>query len=1594
MATVPAEHNSRNTTFFLDYRQANPDSPSYGPSKLPNLPTLCQFLATSLTFVGLQTIELHVDAFKVAFFKKILSPADEIRVPGGLKDETAGQIFRVSKVSRQRSQIDAQWDNVMATAQNPPKRAVDIVQAEVKSAGHALKSFFSKFSQPSTAPSTKVAKQSNGQEKPVSTEEEVAGESKGVIFLSVSTIEVVTRVSRKFSAEIERATKKPPPRQTRIQLLTSPYHDSSAPLASGAGSTAKLASKIFEQVLPSNAGRIFIGFPTAQTTPFLTHISAPSLIPTVERENVDMNAPYISTWNTELLRVAGLACRISYSLDMAELRDRLETEPIAKAIPHAAYICKQYTAKLSHPSTVLGQRVDEAFFECSKERSIAILSTNGIKSSQTVRMPAETLSFLGQVPMVPHELATQAVDFFVSLHKRGFISELTMTDIRNGLDNKALSEDELIDFLKWCGSKLESEELDASSVRSLFEVTIADIGGNQDSGKLLALGAIKTYVNASRINPGLPIPPDTIPFNLSKAVPLKQLQLFGWRELPIATWLQFLTTQPQLSEFQTSEQLAMQVLGSAAKSWDQLDNSSKEIVIKTLKPHPIMPTKMGMCRPEDSYFPTVKLFDDLPTVKPFTGSKDKFLLALGVRRTVDLAKVFERMKTQDASSGVAKGTWRHGDLIRYFASVINEIPKNDMDRLKETAFLPGEGRLVKEGQVFKAHDLYAPKQAILSLGLTQVKLPFEFKASSKEAILLFRLGLREHPGSATIAEILHRAGKSKDEQLWLMALTYFLDNYFANGYAIEQRQFAAVKYAILPTLQSPFPDLVAPVQCFSNERAACFGYPILRADLKPHADKFGVSQDPPVKDCIQRLLMAPPKTKRQAEEVFSYLASRSGEVDQQPALIQEISGAKIVPIMRTYFLDSKCGGFEDRSRKQSGPTELRVHHYDPPQMVFVGMDREYRNIIDYVNFSAEATAFLLKVGAKHEPNSHDLAMLICKDASSFLTNLGHDRYLDLLRKLSDHAEALFKNKDLVQLLSSSRVLLGYRDIRSENQEKLLIEGDLDELDDVNSTREWSLNRADEVIIIDDIQHMYRFQQYIIAAPQEEQLELFYAKLGSKTLSTLVKSERNLGAVTRDQAPAQKLRNDILERTRLFLHEFERDASAKSIRHDAKWLSQNLTVKCVSNISIRYSLPDRNVSTSSPTTAVIVKYKLSGLTLWVTPKYDLYDVSRELVDQLIRRPKQNDVIALERILAESLRRLQAKGINVERILKRKEQEARIAEQQELAKFKAEQEERQRQAEQAKGVDKKVDEKAPVSPKTTPATPERPHKVPGSFESPEADNSVSAHDNQSSISDWARKLWRGTGGADPPTQSTTPKPESPKRARNKSVSDDRGENGNVPQGPQSSEDSTISGPQISADLQITKANITNAIQDCKPTNAENINAPHHQDPPTQLDSGGYCSGRQFENLRKAFNAQHSGYNFDIYYGKHHQEPLSSIQKPLAQFLPLIFGLINVFGINPSAVNIFLDNRSNTVAFNLNKSLFFNLAWFMELHADNYHTSKGKQFALDSWFLTFCHELAHNLVSDHNARHNWYNQQFAIEFSPKYRAKLAEFLTAAVE
>jgi len=63
------------------------------------------------------------------------------------------------------------------------------------------------------------------------------------------------------------------------------------------------------QIIP--CGQIFIGLSTHQSTGLGIHIHS-QFIPTIERENLDFQNPYIKQWNKEILKSIGKIIRLIY----------------------------------------------------------------------------------------------------------------------------------------------------------------------------------------------------------------------------------------------------------------------------------------------------------------------------------------------------------------------------------------------------------------------------------------------------------------------------------------------------------------------------------------------------------------------------------------------------------------------------------------------------------------------------------------------------------------------------------------------------------------------------------------------------------------------------------------------------------------------------------------------------------------------------------------------------------------------------------------------------------------------------------------------------------------------------------------------------------------------------------------------------------------------------------------------------------------------------------------------------------------------------------------------------------------------------------
>ncbi|OAX80982.1 hypothetical protein ACJ72_04679 [Emergomyces africanus] len=138
-----------NTSFVLDYRNTT--------SPVPALMPLCQFLASALTFVGLESVELWLDGWKLLHLGKKVAPSVSIGIPKDLETKTSEGLMKVSGVIREVAQMDATW--MEAVSWKTPSNTSRFDSSRHNDPTATLKSFFSRLTGSSS--SNHSAKASN-----------------------------------------------------------------------------------------------------------------------------------------------------------------------------------------------------------------------------------------------------------------------------------------------------------------------------------------------------------------------------------------------------------------------------------------------------------------------------------------------------------------------------------------------------------------------------------------------------------------------------------------------------------------------------------------------------------------------------------------------------------------------------------------------------------------------------------------------------------------------------------------------------------------------------------------------------------------------------------------------------------------------------------------------------------------------------------------------------------------------------------------------------------------------------------------------------------------------------------------------------------------------------------------------------------------------------------------------------------------------------------------------------------------------------------------------------------------------------------------
>ncbi|KAL8922570.1 MAG: hypothetical protein Q9208_005073 [Pyrenodesmia sp. 3 TL-2023] len=1532
---------STDTTFVLPMRDSNVPVP-HGKE----LFTLCQFLTRSMTFVGLESIELCIDEWTVLRLQKTIPGSVNVNIPSGIRCTTSNNLMRVTKVSEEAIQLEAEWIAALqwsAGLREGPGNGNALEPTKKKLASFLFKSLGQSTEKPAQ----------EGRGLATNTAEDMTIKAKQKTFFHVNRAAIQTSVGDALSTEFVRCRNKVPPKATTLSYLSQSYDERAASTVE----KRTIASELFEYAMPTTTGVICIGFETSQTTGLGAHISIPSLIPTVEREHIDLTSNHINTWNIELLRAAGIVTRICWSSAMANFRRQqsklasiaqgkaLTSDELQQVVPSVDSF-KTFDWKKTTPRSDVGVYVEEAFWSCSSD--FEILSSRGIVPHKNVRVAAGDLSFIEELPMVPEPLLKTGL--VESLRKGGDLADVQTDDIVWILDKsqRTRTPTELQQLLAYIAGRGRANRISKAEVHSILKVAVAT-DEEEGSTRVIALGEIKYYVDPMKLPPDMPIPPNTIPFKYTKTLSKFDTETLGFQELHIPDWIRWLVgnrgSSGQLSSkynAETNPVFAANVLKVLSKNWSGFTQESKMSTVQLLDNTRIIPTKMGMKIPSDAYFSSVKLFDDLPVVRDIANVKEPVLAALGVRKTLEIGVVLERLMGGSSQTDKADSKWSHVDLIKYLVGVWADVPERDRERLKRTPICPSTTSSGQaDEQKYQVSALYEPTEALHQLGLPTLQWPGPYIPGSKEGRLLRILGLRDAPPYTDLVNIIATAGQAKNMALRDYGIRYLIENHQSKGYNVAAT--AEVKTPFLPV--HGFEDkLAAPSDCFTNEAVGFFGFDLLKKHLHQYAAQLGVRSDPPVERCIRRLLRKPPQSKRHARDIFTYMTSRLGVLTNEH--IDILAAAKIVPVVGSGSRDSGVSTAEAATSDVNGASmnggRLR---YTTPRMCFLGDGGDFRNIFDFVDFGPEANMFLMRCGSKQEPSPVEMAHLLTRRPAKFLDELKVTKYMDVLVMIAKAWDTLKQDKLLVEAMKQAPFLLGSKEAAPD--------GNPNNQDDEDEgvAKTWQLAKASEIIIIGD--HIINYQLFkssVLAAPQQDEtLEDLYIHLGAPSLGSLIEERQKFGEFTSDQSSAQKLQTIIHERARLYLHQTPKEA----IRHDAKWVEKSVSVQAVKSIVVRTSLKGQDIKHTQSRTATLHK-EGSRWVIYVTSNYEIWDVSQALASLLLLRSKPGDAMMLESILRSDLRSLQRKGLNIDKILRQKERDAKVA--QEMHEQQLEQERRARMEQES--VEEEEVEKQQDG--DTTVTTNMPGDFPGSSpaKGPEEEDS---RQSQGFLTDTLRK-WGINVGRKPWTNGENDvdgnrAAPSKEDLKDLGLDPDADVDGGEPQeGPQETPSAPKKPLQPMTPEQVA-SQVQQAIQSSRPHTSTSLRSQssvhkveeRHETcdarPGMKMLYGGHISNMPLfldEDYLKAANT--TGEKF-----------ISTHREGLHLFKSVLDACTTIYNVPKESIHIFYDTDSNTRAFNKANSLFFNYRMFIQQEHLAMIQRGQKETPICVWSGIMAHEMA---------------------------------------
>ena len=348
------------------------------------------------------------------------------------------------------------------------------------------------------------------------------------------------------------------------------------------------------------------------------HISS-HLIPTVEREKLDFQDPYISEWNKELLLSTGQIARFLYDQTMNQISSKTkitEKEIFLSMAPFSFQsnvledkigLCR-FNLKNIFKNMIflfLGDTIQSGFFHKTTELIVPVRHSPSdsnisfVSSQEAYLTQSEDIQTFLTLPLVPFELSKSY--FFQTIRKRQLIRFVNNQIIEQRIPKTILLVDELINLIRWLCKNKESIKYILKSIH--YRETI--------DSPTIKLTNIQYYISKLNIPSVLPLPSTVLPSNVIRHFSSNELnQQLLLSEYNLKDLIKYYLDRNQkqfLENCETSAYIFSLISQNLNRYKDDDDDDEWNNIKLILSKIKCISTNQGMKIPDKSFIPSTIL---------------------------------------------------------------------------------------------------------------------------------------------------------------------------------------------------------------------------------------------------------------------------------------------------------------------------------------------------------------------------------------------------------------------------------------------------------------------------------------------------------------------------------------------------------------------------------------------------------------------------------------------------------------------------------------------------------------------------------------------------------------------------------------------------------------------------------------------------------------------------------------------------------------------------------------------------------------------------------------------------------------------------